>query len=863
MIKFRHRRSPISLAIGTALLGLGALPAVAQTSPPQTTSAPATSASAPAPAAAVAPASERAASAVSAEAPKATDSAAEALGLTTIIVQGGRASDVTKFRSSFSVSTFSDKDLERKAPLSMAALVTQTPGVFAESSGGEVGNNVYSRGLPNDNYRYLPLLEDGLPVWEEGAGAFTNGDAFFRLDSTVRSVQIVRGGTASILANNAPGGSVNVITKKGTEKFQGSLKVQVGDYEHLRTDFNVSGPLSDKVLYQLGGFQRVDNGLRDPGFAGNKGGQFRGGLTFKLDDGQLYLGLKKLDDRNIFYTAMPMASPSKGLPGLSATDGTLVSKSFASMITPDGQGVFNTSYNLKDGIHTDTTTVTAIFDKTLSDTLSFQNKFRRTTGSIDFNGLFSNGIDNAQSFLDSGLTLLKASRPDTVSAAFRVVGGDGTNLAANQIGNGLALTEGLWNTYVKLDNIVNDMSLAKTLETSMGTHEIVGGVYYSMFDQKQNWNWSDILTEARNQPRLLDVVGLDAAGKVTTSRTKAGLLNLHTNLQEFHDHVTNLDYYLTDSWQVNKQLRIDGGVRHHTVKKSGLIAQTVNKNLGDASTVADDSVPVFTGEYKPYSFTARETAVSLGANYEWSKELATFARAGRSFRITPEFAQWFNCCTPIENKITMMEVGFKYATKEYSAFVTAYYNDFPNLSFNTTATVNGVQVTQSAKAAAKSTGLEAEFVWRPSNRFDIAFSGVLQNLKYSGFSGTNPDGTAFSFTGKQIVRQPKVQASIRPAFHFGAGGAYDLFADYRYTGLRYADVANTQKLPGYGELDIGFAAQLNAKTRFQVLATNITNTVGVTEGNPRSGVIQGATEAAFQGRPIFGRHVRASVEFLF
>jgi hypothetical protein len=39
--------------------------------------------------------------------------------------------------------------------------------------------------------------------------------------------------------------------------------------------------------------------------------------------------------------------------------------------------------------------------------------------------------------------------------------------------------------------------------------------------------------------------------------------------------------------------------------------------------------------------------------------------------------------------------------------------------------------------------------------------------------------------------------------------------------------------------------------------------VGVTEGNPRAGVIQGAQEAAFQGRPIFGRHVRASVEFKF
>lgn len=838
------RLTPVGMAAVLAMLSLPGVQAQAQ----------------------AAPASEaRSADATKVSGPAAVDpnaSAADMLDLNRVVVTG-RGSEVTKFKTSYSISTFSEKDLEKKAPLSVAALITQTPGIFTESSGGEVGNNVYSRGLPNDNYRYLPLLEDGLPVWEEGAGAFTNADAFFRLDATTKSVEVVRGGTASILANNAPGGSVNVISKKGTDTLEGLVKLEVGDYDHLRTDFNLSGPINDKLLFQVGGFQRVDNGLRDPGFSGNKGGQFRAGLTYKLDDGQLYLGVKKLDDRNIFYTAMPMASASKGLPGLSATDGTLVSKSFSSMLIPDGQGAFNTNYNLKDGIHTNTNTFTALFEKSLSDTVTIYNKFRRTTGSIDFNGLFSNGVDDAQTFLDSSLAKLKAASPNTVSAAYRVVGGDGKNLTASQIGNGLALTEGLWNTFVQLDNIVNDFSVKKDLMTDLGSHALVAGLYYSQFDQQQNWNWSDVLTEAVNQPRLLNVVGLDAGGNVTTSRTRGGLLNLHTNLQEFHDHVTNIDYYATDDWQVSKAFRIDGGVRYHTVKKNGLIAQTTNKNLGDASTVADDSVAVFTGEYKPYDFSAKELAWSLGANYEFSSQVSGFARAGKSFRITPEFAQWFNCCTPVENKIGMFEVGMKYATKEYSAFVTAYYNDFPNLSFNTTSTVNGVQVTQSAKASAKSLGLEAEFVWRPSSLFDIGFSGVYQDLKYSGFAGSNPDGSSFNFSNNQIVRQPKVQASIRPAMHFGAGNAYDLFADYRYTGQRYADVANSVELPAYGELDLGFAALINPKTRVQLLATNLFNTVGVTEGNPRAGVIQGGQEAAFQGRPIFGRHIRASVEFKF
>ncbi len=47
------------------------------------------------------------------------------------------------------------------------------------------------------------------------------------------------------------------------------------------------------------------------------------------------------------------------------------------------------------------------------------------------------------------------------------------------------------------------------------------------------------------------------------------------------------------------------------------------------------------------------------------------------------------------------------------------------------------------------------------------------------------------------------------------------------------------------------------------MATNLFNEVGLTEGNPRAGAIVGVQETAFQGRPIFGRRVRASLTFTF
>lgn len=335
------------------------------------------------------------------------------LGLNEIIVTGTHTG-VRKFETSYAITTIDPESIAQKAPLGVADLIAPTPGIYVESSGGEVGNNVYSRGLPADNYRYLPLLEDGLPVWEEGAGAFTNADEFFRVDATVDSLQIVRGGSASITASNAPGGVVNVLTKRPTRVLQGLVKGEVGDWAHYRLDANVSGPLTDRLSFSIGGFYRADNGLRDPGFTGNRGGQLRLGLQYDFaDSGSLFVGYRKLNDRNIFYTAIPLASTSQGLPGLDAGTGTLVSNAFAHLTVPDGNGAFTKNVDLTQGVYTDTDTFTGIFNKPLGDGWEINDRARYTKGVVDFNGLFSSGVATSQSFLASALTRLQAARPDT------------------------------------------------------------------------------------------------------------------------------------------------------------------------------------------------------------------------------------------------------------------------------------------------------------------------------------------------------------------------------------------------------------------------------------------------------------------
>lgn len=127
---------------------------------------------------------------------------------------------------------------------------------MVESSGGEVGNNLFARGIPSAGaYEYVQIQEDGLPVFEDGALQFANADVFYRLDETVKKMEAVRGGSASIFASNAPGGIINFISKTGQNDFQGRAKISTSDYGLFRQDLNLSGAIvKDRLFLMLEDF---------------------------------------------------------------------------------------------------------------------------------------------------------------------------------------------------------------------------------------------------------------------------------------------------------------------------------------------------------------------------------------------------------------------------------------------------------------------------------------------------------------------------------------------------------------------------------------------------------------------------------
>ena len=230
--------------------------------------------------------------AAAAAAPAAEAEEADA-GLGEIIVTA-QAKGQTRLKSSISVSTLGNEEFAKFAPRSVSDLIRNIPGLRSEASGGESNANVSFRGVPiaAGGAKYAQFQEDGLAVFEFGDILFANADGFLKSDYTVERVEVVRGGSASTFASNAPSGVINFISKTGREE-GGSVGITKGiDYDTTRLDFNYGSPINDSLRFNIGGFYRIGEGVRSAGYNAENGGQVKANITKEFSNGFVRLSLK-------------------------------------------------------------------------------------------------------------------------------------------------------------------------------------------------------------------------------------------------------------------------------------------------------------------------------------------------------------------------------------------------------------------------------------------------------------------------------------------------------------------------------------------------------------------------------------------
>lgn len=791
------------------------------------------------------------------------------------IVVTGRAgsSSRTKLDTSYAITTLDNAQIRSRAPSSVTETLKSVPGFWVESSGGEGSGNVRARGIPVDGFGSINLLEDGLPVQHDPALGYLNADQAFRIDETIDRIEVVRGGPSSIFYSNAPGGVVNYITRKPGDVLSGNARVLYGPTAGLfRFDGWIGTPLGNDWKLGLGGFYRNEQGVRDPGYTGNKGGQIRADLSKDFGDAAITFSYKHLDDNAIFYTGIPLSKNADGdIVGIAGFDphyGTTASRASAFLTLRSATGPVR--FNNTDGTDVRLDQFSALASWNLGDGFHLTNNARYRDSHTVRNGVYPASISTAAAYLASNRAALLAAYPTATRAVLRYTDTGEAFDVTGQNGNGDIFLNSARPVRVDESEFLDDLRLSRRFELFGQSHDISIGGYFARIKETFHRYSATTLQDVSDDSRLLDLIAVDAAGQVVGSATQNGVARYGSEFANGYGEQTTWAIYAADEWQVLPMLRIDGGVRYEHVSTDGAQEGTATVNLGDPATLADNMVLTGNGVFTPYDRNFDRVGGTIGIDWQFARTAGAFARYTSAFRL-PSVGSFITSATarPVTQGIKLYEAGLKFSDRLLSLYATAFLTDFDsysigNFQFNA---ATGGYTQQTIYTDTRSYGVEFEGVVRPTPWFDFTLIGTWQdptfcNLRFDELSGVTL--VPRDYSGNQLLRVPKLALRATPAVTLLNGRARVQMDVEHYT-KRYADAANTSQLPAYTQINASARFDLTDRISLWVYGDNLNNSLGLTEGNPRAGELTSgqANDLLFIGRPVLGRNVRLAVDFRF
>ncbi|MEO1201936.1 MAG: TonB-dependent receptor [Pseudomonadota bacterium] len=599
------------------------------------------------------------------------------------VVVTGVARGTVKLETSVSVSSMDYSQASKYSPRGVAELYRSLPGMRSEPATGEGNGSIAVRGIPlaTGGYKYVQLQEDGLPVLQYGDIIVGNVPNFVRGDFNLARIEAIRGGSASTLTSNAPGGIINHISRTGEEE-GGSIGLSFGlDYDELRFDFGYGGPIADDIYGYVGGYWREGEGVREVGYDANSGGHIKANVTKELDDGYIRFYFKHLDE-NIatYHNFVSVAKPGGGFEPFGGWDGS----------SESAGTVFRTSKSVTDATGTPITRrpadqITAEvdafgveFSRDFDNGVSLLNRFRMSEVSGGQISALPFGAGDLGVATDLGASICGCVNPLVTFAA-------GPNAGDPYAGLALQYLE-LDFLNESLDFTVNDLRISWDANDRV---TLTGGLYYSTQDIVQNWpNWDRFITtfDGDNAIPLLIVDGdtgveySDANG--TFSR---GLLTRLVDLK-YTTLAPYLDLNVTmDTFSINASVRQDEvEVRGVAAGAGGFLGDTVpcdNNADGDTTDPLDVCSVSDLSNGTVHNYDPSYTSYSIGGNWAFTDNQAVFARfseggvvvADRLFDGGADRVLAANAgLSDGVDDVQQFELGYKWNADAFDLFVTLF-----------------------------------------------------------------------------------------------------------------------------------------------------------------------------------------------
>ncbi|MET4664769.1 outer membrane receptor protein involved in Fe transport [Sphingomonas sp. PvP056] len=785
------------------------------------------------------------------------------------IVVTGRAGvkGQRKVDTSYAISTISDQDLRVRAPIGVAEALKQVPGFYTTPTGGEVSSGVRVRGIPSDGFQTVALLEDGIPIQGDPGLGWLNGDQSLRIDQTVERIEVVRGGPSAIFYSNAPGAAINFITRRGGDHLEGLVRYEGSSYNSHRVDGWIGGPIGKSGWrFFTGGYYRLSDGPHNSGFTQDKGGQIRLNVSRDFDRGSVTLGVKRIDERVGYWGGGIYTTDRAGdivsVPGLNNRKENIAGPDtrYFTFLTPGGDVKFDNAL----GSTVKLTQLSLHADYALSDTFKIQENLRYRDSFTQRNSITPYSVAPAGSFLSANYgKAVNAAARQSLGLFYRDSGAAFD--LKNQNGNGLALVDLARTHTVPLEEVINDTRVVGAVDL-LGHHNLALGFYFAHENEQYGALSASVLTDVTNHADVLDVYLLSNTGAKLAPLTNGGVVGYGAEYANGSGKSDNIAVYASDEWQITPRFRLDGGVRYEQIQTSGRVEGSKKINLGQSATPADDSVGVGTGVFTPFSRKYDGFAYTAGANYQLRPYVGAFVRYTNTFRL-PAISNFITNAgaTPVVQKLNMLEAGLKYSRGPVDFYATGFrtiYNSYQISDYRTLT--NGLLSPFTVYGDTNTKGIELEATLRPVKWFDLHASWTYQDSRFSDFVYTNSAGQLTDYSHHRLNGIPENTFRITPGVTL-FGDRLRVQADVNYNGQLYTDVANQISLPSYASVDLQAQVNVTPRLQLQLIAQNLTNSLGLANGNPRAGTIDNseAGQAVFIGSSMYQRNVRAAVTYRF
>jgi len=803
------------------------------------------------------------------------------------VVVTASATGVKKLDASFNIVSYDAEQIKQANPISTADVLKLSPGIWPESSGGQTGANIEIAGIPGGgDAPFFTNMINGTPLYGMPSLSFMDSSSLLRLDDTVERVEIVQGGPGAVFGPGQMGATANFILKRGTAETTGSVGVTYGSEGLVRVDAFAGFPIADRWYASAGGFYRKSNGVRSPQFPADDGGQFTATLTHDMDNGSFMLWGRTLDDKNQFIVPVPLIENANGsfsnYPGFSAVSSSYGSKALQNVLLPNPAGGFEGA-DLANGRGANMNFFGGNYDADF-DGWKVSDKFIWDIGNLNTNALFSGPNPRPLSYYLYGCQVAQpagycngATAVDTNNLG---ANGQGlplsTGVTANYLGGGAVpgtqsvIRQGWWYIQKRLNNLNNDIRVSKMI---FDGNTATAGLYLTHYTDHDNWSLGNqmLMTNTPNaRPIILNYV----KGGVTQNLTSPqGFVDFNGNFNILEDgEGTNTAPYLSDSWKIGPLL-LDASARYEHISVRQQTCNRTPQQLGTANDLWDNAVPICNGTYDVEHYSKNSTTWTVGANYEITSHMSAYVRANNGTHFD-DFDNGIRGSTPNGNfapseTLKNYEAGFKYQSSIAYVDMSVYHKQFTGIPYQETNAA-GVGAGPVSVYGSDAKGVDFIGTLTPIEHLNLTVSGDYMDGHFTHYNGCAPyidlngHKQCAVIDGAPIERQPKLQYRITPSYTLvPAFGDVTGWVTYEHVGQRYEDISGLQPLGSYYTLGAGIVANYGKNWQVRVQGTNLTNQIGLTEGNARKFGVESGVGGVILARSIEGREVNIGVKYKF